>query len=156
MCRTLLAAMAAFLIFTSVPGLAQSDEDIDRITRYRQSIMTIVGANMGPLADMAKGTVEWDAAAVARYSADLAAAANLDIIRGFPAGSGTRQTRAKAGIWNNIDDFRKRLDEFGAAAGELAQVAAGGERKPTMEALGALGKSCKGCHDEYKSKDLLN
>ena len=65
-------------------------------------------------------------------------------------------TRARPNIWSNMDDFQSKLDDFRAAA---AQLAGNGQprqiRDASREQFIATGGTCKACHDEYKSKDYL-
>ena len=41
------------------------------------------------------------------------------------------------------------------AVKELASVVEGGDRAAIAQQVGAVGQTCKACHDEYKSKDYL-
>lgn len=122
---------------------------------YRQSLFAILGANMGPMAAMAKGEIPWDDARFAGFANDLATATTLNYLRGFPKGSEGGTTRAKPGIWENMDDFEAKLNDLRSAAAELATAAEGGDKKAIMTAFQATGGACKACHDEYKSKDYL-
>lgn len=122
---------------------------------YRQSLFAILGANMGPMAAMVKGEIPWDDARFAGFASDMAAASQLNYMRGFPKGSEGGTTRAKPGIWENMDDFEAKLNDLRSAASELATAAEGGDKKEIMMAFQATGGACKACHEEYKSKDYL-
>ena len=54
-----------------------------------------------------------------------------------------------------MDDFQDKLNNFRAAAAELAETASGGDPDAIREKFLATGGSCKACHDEYKSQDYL-
>ena len=41
------------------------------------------------------------------------------------------------------------------AVATLQTTVAGGDKAAVAKAVGATGKACKACHDEYKSKDYL-
>ena len=60
-------------------------------------------------------------------------------------------TAAKDELWENLSDLNERFDELTSAAGELA-AASGGELDAVKGAFGAVGKGCKGCHDNYREK----
>ena len=54
-------------------------------------------------------------------------------------------------IWEKPADFKVALDAFVAAANALPAAAAkGGDAYG--QAFGALGKSCKGCHENFRQK----
>lgn len=111
--------------------------------------------SFGPMADMVKGKIEWDQAQFERWSSDLAAVASYSVERGFAPGSEEGRTRAKPDIWLNLDDFNERLAGLRAETAKLAEAAKTGDRAAIQAQLGATGKACKGCHDEYKAKDYL-
>jgi len=109
----------------------------------------------GPMADMVKGKIDWDQATFEGWAADLAAVSTYNVERGFAPGSEEGKTRAKPEIWLDLDEFKEHLEEFRAETAKLATVAKSGDRAAIQAQLGATGKTCKGCHDEYKSKDYL-
>ncbi len=123
---------------------------------YRQSLFAILGANFGPMSSMVKGEIPWDSARFKGYADDLATASTLDFMRGFPDGSDGGQTRARPEIWSNKADFEAKLDDFRREAAKLAEAAAGDDQKAIMMQFQSTGGTCKGCHDDYKSKDYLN
>ena len=122
---------------------------------YRQSWFALVAFNFGPMASTVKGEIPWDQAAMQRWADDLAALSTMNVARGFTEGSEKGTTRAKPGIWDNMEDFQSKLDDMKSAAAELQKTVAGGDREAIAAQVGATGKTCKACHDEYKSKDYL-
>jgi cytochrome c556 len=122
---------------------------------YRQSYFTLVAMNFGPLVAMAKGEMPFDAAMAQGFANDLAGITQLNLKRSFGPGSDKGTTRAKPEIWSNMADFESKLMDLQEAAATLQEVAAGGDAKAIAMQTGAVGKTCKACHDEYKSKDYL-
>ena len=49
----------------------------------------------------------------------------------------------------------RRLSDLRSATKELSAAATSGDMDAMKAAFGATGKSCKACHDDYKSKDYL-
>lgn len=152
----IMSAALAASVFVSGVAIADADKAHERILKYRQSVFAIVGNNMGALGAMAKGKAPWNNDVVAERAADLAAVANLNIMRGFPEDSDHGRTRAKPDIWLNSDDFAAKMDDFVKAANALNKVAASGDQGAIKKGIGALGKTCKSCHKEYKTKDFPN
>jgi cytochrome c556 len=122
---------------------------------YRQSLYALLGANFGPMESMLKGEMPWNQEMFINWSEDLARAASLDIMRGFPAGSDTGRTRAKPNIWNNIDDFESKIADLRRETTLMAEVAANGNKPAILKQFQKTGGTCKACHDEYKSKEYL-
>ena len=130
-----------------------NDKEIQQ--SYRQSFFTLVALNFGPMASTAKGEMPYDQARMEGWANDLAALTELNVMRGFADGSDKGTTRAKPEIWKNKADFESKLGDFKSAAAKLQQVVASGDEKAVAAQVGATGKACKACHDEYKSKNYL-
>ncbi len=120
---------------------------------YRESLMTLVGANFGPMVAMLKGEIPWDDARMAGYGKDLKAGVGLNIMRGFPSGSDQGATKAKPEIWQNLEDFQKKLETMEMEAAKLGDTIAGADRKAIGDQIAVTGDTCKSCHDKYKKKD---
>jgi cytochrome c556 len=130
-------------------------DDKEPLQSYRQSYFAMTAMNFGPMAAMVKGEAPWDAEKFAGYAKDLSAISTLNVERGFAPGSDQGKTRAKPEIWENMDDFTAKLSNFREAVATLDTAAASGDADAMKAAFGATGKSCKACHDEYKSKDYI-
>ncbi|MEZ5572493.1 MAG: cytochrome c [Halioglobus sp.] len=153
--KTVLAI--ALIAGIALSPLAISHFDDQQIPQsYRQSWFAMIGANFGPMVSMVKGEMPWQEDQMAAYADQLAALANLDVMRGFADGSEKGTTRAKPGIWENKADFQAKLKDLQTATDALQTVAnQGTDRKAIAEQVAATGNACKACHDEYKSKDYL-
>jgi cytochrome c556 len=152
--RRLLACSA--LAAALVSPLALSHFDDKQVNQsYRQSWFTLLAMNFGPMGSMAKGEMPWDDEALKGYARELEAVANLNLMRGFAEGSEQGTTRAKPEIWQNKADFESKLEDLRKASAALNAMAGNGDRKAIAEQIGAVGKTCKSCHDEYKSKNYL-
>ena len=154
--------MRSFVLPLSLAGtlalspLAMAHFDDKEIPQsYRQSYFALVAGNFGPLVAMLKGEMPWDDAKFKAYADDLAKAASLNYERGFPDANQPGQTRAKAGIWDNKEDFVAKLNDLRRESMKLAEAAGGSDKKAIMNQFKATGGTCKACHDEYKSKDYL-
>ena len=135
------ASVAAAAIAAALPcGASQGDMD------YRDHTMEAIGGHMQALSDILRGKVPHEGH-LAVHADALASLAEITPTL-FPAGSVGGD--ALPAIWENPDDFAKRLDDFREAGASLrAAVETGGD---VMTATRALGQSCKGCHDSYREK----
>lgn len=72
----------------------------------------------------------------------------------FPAGTGPEvgKTRAKAEIWQKLDDFSAKDRDFRQAAQAFTGAANSGDVNAIKPAFAVLGKTCKACHDPYRSE----
>jgi cytochrome c556 len=70
----------------------------------------------------------------------------------FPAGSDKGETKAKAAIWSNQADFGVKAQAFEAESAKLIQAVASGDKAVVQKQFGAVGGTCKGCHETYRSE----
>ena len=72
----------------------------------------------------------------------------------FPAGTGpdVGKTGAKPEIWKHPQDFGAKLSDLQKAAQAFNSTVAGSDPAAIKAAFGNLGKSCKACHDTYRSE----
>ena len=61
-------------------------------------------------------------------------------------------TKARDVIWTNHSDFLEKAHAANMAAQNLEMVAMSGDEGMTKQAIGALGKACGNCHDQFKNK----
>lgn len=139
-----------------VPLMATAGPAEDTV-KARRAYFSLVGANMGALAGMAKGEVEYDAATAEAHAKNMALLASYNGAHLFMAGTSNEdvlgETRALPKIWTDIDGFRAKFGDFAKAVDAL-QSQAGAGRAALGPALGQLGGTCKGCHDNYRAKDF--
>jgi cytochrome c556 len=152
--RCLLAAALTSGAVLSIPALSHFD-DQQMHQSYRQSYFALLAANFGPMVASVKGEIPWDQAKIEGWANDLAALSSLDIMRGFAAGSDQGTTRAKPEIWQNKDDFSAKMEDLKKELVSLQAVTAGGDREAIGKQVGAAGKACKACHDDYKAENYL-
>lgn len=50
-----------------------------------------------------------------------------------------------------MEDVGKLAMDFNAAAANLAQAAASGDKAAVQKAFGETGATCKACHDKYRA-----
>jgi cytochrome c556 len=70
----------------------------------------------------------------------------------FPAGSDKGETKAKAAIWSNEADFTAKAQAFEAESAKLTQAVASGDKAAVQKQFGAVGGTCKGCHETYRAE----
>lgn len=74
----------------------------------------------------------------------------------FPEGTGMDagfDTEALATIWEKPEDFTAAHQALIEASAGLITAAQSGDAQTVQAAVGELGKSCKGCHDQFRVDD---
>lgn len=146
-----LATFSVITALIAVPALAQDKLQASNI-KARQGYFTMLGANMAPLAGMAKGEIEYDEAAAAQAAANIEALSNYMVSMHFVEGTSADDVEgssAKADIWADMDGFKAKYVAFADAAAGASEAVKGGQGN-VGPVLGKIGATCKGCHDSYK------
>lgn len=151
----LITVFAISLLTTSVVS-AKDDGPHDKAIKARQALMQLYSFNLGILGGMAKGKIEYNAEAATAAADNLLAAVSMNQSAMWPAGSdnatdGNRSNRALPAIWSSYP----KIVDAGQAMHEAAtamQAVAGNGLDELKGAMGAAGKSCKGCHDDFRAK----
>ena len=129
------------VIFFALTGIAQADVISDRKAGFKGNVAAMkkiqAAIGRGDLAAVREGALE-----IADWSSRM--------IDYFPEGSDTGDTKARAEIWFNFDDFTSRAGNAENAALALASLAEAGHQDQLMDGLKNLGGTCKACHSSYK------
>lgn len=115
----------------------------------RQGQFRLLSFNLGPLVQMARGDIEYDAEAAAAAAANMARVASLDQRGLWPEGSDNAAhdgTRALPNVWDDPDGFADKLDALRSATRAI-EDAAGEDLDALRGALGPVAQACAACHD---------
>ena len=145
-------AAAALLVsctasFADAPPAAQ--------IKPRQDKLRDMGGALKAISDeIKKGRIDWDNAAIP--NAQTVKDRSVYILNWFPKGSGPEahvKTYALPAIWTKQDDFTKLGKQLQADAAKLNQVAQAKDEAGLKAQVQIIGKTCKSCHDTYRSPD---
>jgi len=148
--RLMLAAAIVAGLSTAVPAAAQFAKPEDAI-KYRQSAMFLQNTHLGRLAAMANGRVPFDAK-VAAENADVLMAVTKLPFAAFIEGTDKGDTKAKPEIWAEKDKFMAGANKMQEEVVKLNAAAKTGSIDQLKSAVGAVGQSCKACHDNYRKE----
>lgn len=144
----LLTAAALVGMATALPAAAQFAKPEDAI-KYRQSAMFLQSQHMARIGAMVSGRVPFDAKAVAENAEVLATVTKLPFAA-FIDGTDKGTTRAKPEIWAEKDKFLAAATKMQEEVVKLNAAAKTGNPDQVKAAFGAVGQTCKGCHDSYQ------
>ena len=130
---------------------AGNEKQAEAAITYRKSVLQLIRSNMGPLGAMAKGNIPMNADVITKNAERIAYLAPM--MHDYFSLDTTKfdiETDAKNSIWSNHKDFSSKIDDLVAAANDLQAVGAKNQVESFKKAIGAVGASCKSCHDDYK------
>ena len=147
--KYLVTILATILAIISLSTAYAADEP-ENIIKFRQTVMKGNGAHITNIAAVVKGQVTITANLVADAQAIADGLQNFGKL--FPPGTEGGKTNALAKIWDDRAGFDKALADAQAAAQSMIGATASNDIATIGKALGALGKSCGGCHKPYRKK----
>ncbi|MEZ5934296.1 MAG: cytochrome c [Alphaproteobacteria bacterium] len=152
------AVFAAFgmLAAGAFATTAIAADPMEQAAKARQSFMQVLAFNLGPLGAMAKGEMDYNAEAATTYAKNIELLASMNTGSMWPEGSdnaalGENKTRALPAAWAADSKVMEKYGDWTKASAELA-AAAGSGLDALKPAVGAVGKSCGGCHDLYRAE----
>ena len=151
-CSLLLGAITASSgALASEVKQASSEKQAATAVTFRKSVLQLVRSNMGPLGAMAKGNIPMNADVIAlnaqriEFLADMMHDYFALDTRAFDV-----KTDAKDDVWKNHADFTNKTNDMVTAAANLQTIVANNQESDFRKGIGALGATCKACHDDYK------
>ena len=138
-----------------IPAFAANKDPNLKLIKARQGEMQLRSFNAGPLFAMAKGKMEYDADLASTLANNLLLQTQLDMGRAWAKGTDNvaykGKTDALPEAWTTYPEVANKGKAYVKAVTALAAVAGDG-RDALKSKIGALGKGCKGCHDDFREK----
>ena len=133
------------------PLAAYSQQKPETLVKQHQSAMVLQGKYFGPLAGMAQGKVPYDQAVVARNSV------YLDVLNkmpwdGFHPNTREEKSRTLPAVFTDTAKFTEAQNQFQAEVTKLVAVSKSGDEASVKAQIGAVGKSCAACHENFRQK----
>ncbi len=148
--RSTTAVVAALAIGVAA-GTVFAQQKPEVLVKQRQAVMTLQGKYFGPLAAMAQGKAPYNADVVKRNAAFLD---NLSRMPwdGFDAGTKDVKSAALPVIYEQTGKFKEAASRLENEAHKLYTVAQSGDEAAVKAQIGAVGKACGGCHENFRQK----
>jgi cytochrome c556 len=130
-------------------ALAQAKPEV--LVKQRQAAMTLQGKYFGPMAGMAQGRVPYNAAVIQRNAGFLD---NLSRMAwdGFDPSTKDEKSKTLPAAYDNAAKFKEAASRLENEAAKLAALSRTGDEAAVKAQIGAVGKSCGGCHDDFRAK----
>ena len=134
----------------AAPAAAQFAKPEDAV-KYRQSAFALIGNHMSRINGQLKsGRPDMQEV---RSSAELVQLLAPLPFEAFTPGSDmVSQSKARPEIWKDTAKVKDLAEKMQAEVAKLAVAAKGGDAKAIQAQVGAVGQSCKACHDDYRAK----
>lgn len=151
MMKWLFAAGVVVVLGAGVAQSAFAQVKPEILVKQRQAVMTLQGKYFGPLAAVAQGKAPYNAAAVQRNAGFLD---NLSRMAwdGFDPSTRNEKTRALPAVYENNAKFKENTTRLENETSKLVAVSNSGDEAAVKAQIGAVGKVCGSCHDDFRQK----
>jgi len=147
-CTLKTAALLLLLIF--VYGTV-SFADSHGIIKYRQNVMKSVSGHMGAIVDILKNGLPLKDHIV-DHALSMQQISRMTLSM-FPEGSGKGRTKSKQVIWEQWSEFESAASDFERESIKLVEVAQSGDMEELSKQVRATGKTCSGCHRNFRKRN---
>jgi cytochrome c556 len=142
-----------FATTSAIAAPATSEKHANKANELRHAVFTMLGANMGALGAMAKGKIPFDAEVVEKNSIRIN---QLSFMIADYTSTDTSaykvETTALPDVWTKREAFEKRINDLTVASEKLVKVSTSGDESAIKAAIGGVGKTCGGCHDNFREE----
>jgi cytochrome c556 len=152
-----LAPILGLAVLAAAAGSAVAQQAVkpETLIKSRQSAFQLVAYHSSRIKANLDGQYNKDE--VARAANTIAAIANSGLGSLFAAGTetgkGWHDTGARPELFKDLKKFAEYGGNFSRESTELAKVALNGDAATVKEQYGKLTRTCKACHDDFKTKD---
>lgn len=148
--KVLLAAIVAVGALASGAAQAQFAKPEDAV-KYRQSAFALMGAHMGRINAQLK-TDKPDMQSIQSSAALIETLSKLPYEAFVPGSESIGNTKAKPEVFKDTAKIKELAEKMQGEVTKLASTSRGGDAKAIQAQFGAVGQSCKACHDDYRAK----
>jgi len=151
MSKKLWAGTVAVFMGVAVAQGAFAQAKPEVLVKQRQAAMTLLGKYFGPMAAMAQGKAPFNASVVQRNAGFVD---NLSRMPwdGFDASTRSLDTKALPAVFNDTAKFKEAANRMENEAAKLVAVSKSGDEGAVKAQIGALGKACGACHNDFRQK----
>lgn len=130
-------------------AFAQAKPDV--LVKQRQAAMTLIGKYWGPIAGMPSGKAPYNAERVATNAAFLEPLSKMPW-DGFHENTKDEKSRALPTVFTENAKFKEGAEAMQRNISALVKVSKGGDEASVKSAIAAVGKTCGGCHENFRAK----
>lgn len=143
--------LAVGLAMTLAAGAALAQVKPEILVKQRQAVMTLQGKYFGPMGAMAQGKAPYNAQIVQRNAGFLD---NLSRMPwdGFDPSTKGEKSHALPAVFNDSAKFKEAASRLESETAKLYQVSRSGDEAAVKAQIGAVGKACGGCHENFREK----
>ena len=140
-------------LVASITGIAYGQfARTDDAIKYRQAVMFLIGQHVGRMAAVVKGKQPHNREDFVQNAALVETLSRLPWDAFLVAGSDKGDTKMRSEVLENQDKFKQAAQNMEIEVAKLVSAARSGDFNVIQVQFGAVGKSCKECHEQFRSR----
>jgi cytochrome c556 len=149
--KVIAACVLTLATSVAIADTAKSEKHANQSTKLRHAVFTMLGANMGTLGGMAKGKIPFDAKVIEKNATRInQLSLMIDDYTKTDTSTYKVKTEASPKVWTERSAFETRIHDLTLASAKLVKASTSGDESAIKAAIGGVGKTCGGCHDNFK------
>ena len=120
--------------------------------KYRKAAMFLIAQHFGRMGAMVKEKVPYNQAVFAKNAMLVETLARLPWEALTQPGTDTGDTTVNAAVFTQPAKFKEASQNFETLTSQLVRAAQSGDLSSVKAQFGAVGKSCKACHSQFRTK----
>ena len=151
--KTLLKVLICFVIVAVALGGAYAQfAKPEHAIKYRKSVMFLIAQHFGRMGAMVKEKIPYNREVFARNAELVETLSRLPWEAVMVPGTDTGDTTLNASVFVQQAKFKEVAQTFETQATQLVNAAQSGDFSAIKTQFGAVGKSCKACHTQFRTK----
>jgi cytochrome c556 len=120
--------------------------------KYRKSVMFLIAQHFGRMGAMVKEKIPYNQEVFARNAMLVETLSRLPWEAAMVPGTDSGETTLNASAFAQPAKFKEVSQTFETQAAKLVSAAQSGDFSAIKTQFGAVGKSCKACHTQFRTK----
>ena len=140
------------IVVSTIGGAYAQFARTDDAIKYRQAVMFLIGQHVGRMAAVVKGKQPHNREDFVQNAALVETLSTLPWDAFLVEGSDQGDTKMRSEVLKNQDKFKQAAQNMEIEVAKLVSAARSGDLNVIAVQFGAVGKSCKECHEQFRSR----
>ena len=151
--KTILKISVCFVLVVVALGGAYAQFAKPEVAiKYRKSVMFLIAQHFGRMGAMVKGNIPYNQEVFAKNAMLVETLSRLPWEAVMAPGTDTGDTTLKSSALVQQAEFKEISQTFETQATKLVSAAQSGDFSAIKAQFGEVGKSCKACHSQFRTK----
>ena len=150
--KPLMILVCIFFVAAALGGAYAMFAKPQDAIKYRQSVMFLIGQHFGRMGAMVKEQTPYNRQIFSHNAMVVKTLSILPWEAMMAPGTEKGDTRMNASVFAKQTEFKEAAQTFETQADKLVSTAQSGDFAAIKTQFGAVAKSCKACHDQFRPK----